>query len=380
MAQHDAPVVVLHVGLPKSGTTFLQRSLEANAVALGDRGVLHPSGRVGGDDLAFRAALDVRGNHKTWGRRRADVEGAWDRVCGLARAHTGTTVVSHELLASASRRQVVAATTLLKDLDLHVVVTARDLARQLVAEWQEGVKHGRTVTFAEYQQRVARGEDALARHFHAAQDLPDVLARWGHGLPPDRVHVVVAEPEGADPARLWARFARAVGFDADGYPPAGAEAVNPSLGVAEIDLLRRINTMLDGRLPQPAYGRLVKHRLAHGLLSPSASPRPRLPLPLHDDLVPVAERWVKEIQRAGYVVHGDLAHLVPEGPRETVPHPDEVTARSRETEVEVAATAIAGLLLDLEAAEARAAERDEKRRSWKKRTKKLRVRLAELTD
>jgi hypothetical protein len=368
------------VGLPKSGTTYLQHSLEANAAALGDRGVLLPRGRVGGDDLVFRAALDLRGTHKAWGRRRADVEGAWDQVCGLARAHTGTTVVSHELLAAASRRQVVAATTLLKDLDLHVVVTARDLARQLVGEWQEGVKHGRTVSFAEYQQRVARGEDALARHFHAAQDLPDVLARWGHGLPADRVHVVVAEPEGADPSRLWARFAEAVGFDPDGYPPAGTDAANPSLGVAEIDLLRRVNTTLDGRLRQPAYGRLVKHRLAHGVLSPSASPRPRLPLPLHDDLVPVAERWVKEIEKAGYVVHGDLAHLVPALPRETVAHPDEVTPRTRETEVEAAATAIAALLLDLEAAEARAAERDEKRRSWKKRTKKLRVRLAELTD
>jgi hypothetical protein len=380
VARRDVHTVVLHVGLPKSGTTYLQRSLEANAVALGDRDVLHPRGRVGGDDLVFRAALDLRGNHKAWGRRRADVEGAWAQVCGLARAHTGTTVVSHELLAAASRRQVVAATTLLKDLDVHVVVTARDLARQLVAEWQEGVKHGRTVSFAEYQQRVAGGQDALARHFHAAQDLPDVLARWGHGLPAYRVHVVVAEPEGADPSRLWARFAEAVGFDRDGYPPAGTAAANPSLGVAEIDLLRRVNIALDGRLRQPAYGRLVKHRLAHGVLSPSASPRPRLPLPLHDDLVPVAERWVKEIQQAGYVVHGDLAHLVPAPPRETVAHPDEVTPRTRETEVEVAATAIAALLLDLEAAEARAAERDEKRRSWKKRTKKLRVRLAELTD
>lgn len=372
--------VVLHVGLPKSGTTFLQRSLAANAEALGDRGVRYPNPPTAGDDLMFRAALDVRGTHKAWGRRRRDVEGAWDEVCATARRHTGTTVVSHELLAAASRRQVVAATTMLKDLDLHVVVTARDLARQLVAEWQEGVKHGRKVPFAEFQQRVGRNDDALGQHFHAAQDLPDVLARWGHGLPADRVHVVVAEPDGADPDRLWARFAEAVGFDPAGYPPAGADAANPSLGVAEVDLLRRINSALSGRLPQPAYGRLVKHRLAHTVLSPSATDRPRLPLPLYGDLVPVAERWVKEIQKAGYVVHGDLDDLVPVPPRETVPHPDEVTAEARETEVDVAAGAIAELLVDLAAAEARAEERDEKRRSWKKQAKKLRAKVAELTD
>ena len=187
------------MGLPKSGTTFLQRSLAANAEALGDRGVLYPAGH----DEMFRAALDVRGSHKAWGRRRSDVEGAWDDLCVRARSHTGTTLLSHELLAGACRRQVVAATTMLKDLDVHVVVTARDLARQLVAEWQEGVKHGRRVTFAEYHERVSRGDGALARHFHAAQDLPAVLARWGHDLPADHVHVVVGEPSGADPAVLW---------------------------------------------------------------------------------------------------------------------------------------------------------------------------------
>ncbi len=371
--------VVLHVGLPKTGTTFLQRSLAENAEALGDRGVRYPRAARPGDDLMFRAALDVRGNHKTWGRKRSEVEGGWDEVCATARAHVGTTVVSHELLAAASPRQVVAALTMLQGLDVHLVVTARDPARQLVAEWQEGVKHGRRVSFAEFHQRVRRAEDPLGRHFHRAQDLPDVLARWGGGLPADRVHVVVAEPEVAEPARLWGRFAEAVGFDPDGFPPAGAHATNPSLGVAEVDLLRRVNTALEGRLAQPAYGRLVKHRLAQELLTPSVSPRPRAPLPLYDELVPVAEGWVKEIRRAGYTVHGDLGHLVPVPPAETVPDPDEVPGDRSEARLDVAARAIAALLLDVEAAEGRAAERDDKRRTWKRRTKELRTRLAELT-
>jgi hypothetical protein len=364
--------VVLHVGLPKSGTTFLQRSLAGNAEALGDRGVLYPAD----GELMFRAALDVRGNHKAWGRRRSDVAGAWDELCGRARAFSGTTVVSHELLAGACRRQVVAATTMLTGLDVHVVVTARDLARQVVAEWQEGVKHGRCGSFADFHQRVSRGDDALARHFHAAQDLPEVLARWGADLPPDHVHLVVGEPAGADPGRLWARFAEAVGFDPAGYPPTGGPA-NPSLGVAEVDLLRRVNVALDGRLAQPAYGRLVKHRLAHAVLSPPRSPRPRLPAALYDTLVPVTRRWVKEIHKAGYAVHGDPSHLVPVPPDAAgPPHPDVVSA---DDQVGVAAHAIAELLVDLEAAEARAVERDEKRRSWKKQAKLLKRRLATMT-
>ena len=175
---------MLHVGLPKSGTTFLQQSLAANREALGDRGVLYPQTA---DDVMFRAALDVRGNHKAWGRKRREVEGAWDELCLRARRHVGTTVISHELLAAASRHQVDAATTMLKGLEVHVVVTVRDLARQLVAEWQEGIKHGRRLTFEEFHARVGSGhpsgDDSLARHFFAAQDLAEVLDRWGRWLP-----------------------------------------------------------------------------------------------------------------------------------------------------------------------------------------------------
>ena len=46
----DRPRVVLHVGLPKSGTTFLQHALRRNAEALADRGVLYPQTA---DDVMF---------------------------------------------------------------------------------------------------------------------------------------------------------------------------------------------------------------------------------------------------------------------------------------------------------------------------------------
>ena len=369
--------MVLHVGLPKSGTTFLQHSLAANSEALGDRGVLYPQTE---DDVMFRAALDVRGNHKAWGRRRREVEGAWDALSLRARRHVGTTVVSSELLAAASRQQVDAATSMLKGLEVHVVVTVRDLARQLVAEWQEGVKHGRRLTFAEFHARVGAGDtvrdDGLAKHFFAAQDLPEVLARWGRWLPAGNVHVIVGAPEGAEPGLLWSRFADVVGFDPAGFPHVSARHANPSLGVDEVDLLRRVNLALDGRLRQPAYGALAKQRLAHELLAGRGSARPALPAAMHAAVNDVAERWAKEVRAAGYSVHGDLADLMPATPHGSgAAHPDEVSAPAQR---EVAAAVIAELLLDLERVQATAAHQEEKRRSWKKQAKKLKVRLAEL--
>ncbi len=374
----DVPRVVLHVGVPRSGTTYLRSALTQHAPALRDRAVLVPTDS---QDAMFHAALDVRGLHKTWGRNRAEVEGTWDALCHQARHQSGTTVISHELLAAASRRQVVYALSMLTGVEVHVVVTARDLGRQLVAEWQEGILHGHRLTFAEFHARVGRLDEGVGRAFHDAQDLPEVLRRWGRDLPADRVHVVVSPTGGArsDRQALWSRFCAAAGFDPAWFP-APMDAAPPQLGVAETDLLRRVNLALDGRLREPSYGQLVSQRLGQGLLgtadpSTGTGTRPRLPARHHDSVAIVSQRWVKEIRAAGYAVHGDLDTLVPLPPDPQTPDPDVVSAARQ---VERAATALAELVLDLERAEERARERDAKRRSWQRQTTLLRRRLAEL--
>lgn len=371
MSSDARPRVVLHVGLPKSGTSFLQASLAASRARLADQGVLYPPHA---QDLVFRAALDVRGNHEQWGRTRAEVAGAWDEACRLARRHPGVTVLSHELLAAASGRQVTAALSMLSGLEVHLVVTARDLSRQLVAEWQEGVKHGRRTTFADFERRVSEGRDGVARQFHAAQDLPDVLNRWGAGLPPERVHVVVVGPSGTPRERLWGDFAGAAGLTADHLAAADPGADNASLGTAEIDLLRRVNAALDGRVRQPHYGRMVKRELVRHVLAGREGTRPATPASLHPRLSAVSEQWVKEVRREAYAVHGRLEDLVPVAPDPDTPDPDEVEPRDQ---LDPAVEAIAHLLVALRATEEHAVDRDQKRRSWKKQTKRLRRRLAD---
>ncbi len=79
--------VYLHVGVPKSGTTFLQASLTANRKALRAAGVLYP----GGEERMFLAAVDVRGSHKAWGRKRSEV------------AARGTTCAARPASTTASR-------------------------------------------------------------------------------------------------------------------------------------------------------------------------------------------------------------------------------------------------------------------------------------
>ncbi len=366
--------VYLHVGLPKTGTTFLQASLLQNRGALHEDGVLYP----GGGERMFLAAVDVRGSHKAWGRKRSEVEGSWDALARRARDHEGVTVLSQELLAGASARRVTAAMTMLTGLDVHVVVTARDPARQATAEWQEGVKHGRRLTFEEFRRRVLDGqsETDYARRFRAAQDLPGVLARWGAHIPAGNVHVVCGPPPGAPPEVLWRRFGAVVGFDASRYAPAGGEALNASLGADEVDLLRRVNLALDKRIQQPAYSEVVKRLYAHQLQAAGGSARPVVPAEMYDDLTVVAERWVKEIDKAGYTVHGDPADLLPLRPAGPTRHPDDVDPREQ---VHVAAAATAELLVEVRRAREEAARLEAENAELRRKRKRLKRRLRAAT-
>ena len=366
--------VYLHVGAPKSGTTFLEASLDENKKALKEAGVLYPSGH----QRMFLAAVDVRGAHKAWGRTRAEVDGTWDTLCRKARKHDGVTVISHELLGAASLHQITEALTMLRGVEVHLVVTARDPVRQAAAEWQEGIKHGRRLTFEQFRRRVLdeAAETDYARRYRANQDLPAVLARWGGTLPESRVHVVTCPPPNADPQVLWERFCGVIGVDPTQFPAAGPGSANTSLGTTEIDLLRRVNVALAKRLVQPEYGRVVKQLYAQDILPGRRSARPVVPEEMYDDLAVVGERWAKEVDKAGYVVHGDLASLVPVAPAEPGPHPDDVDPRDG-LESAVAATAELLVAMQRRGADVERLEAENAKLRKKRKVLKRRLRAAE---
>ena len=144
------------------------------------------------------------------------------------------------------------------------------------------------------------------------------------------MHLVVCPPPGAAPELLWRRFADACGIagSVDGLVDASAvPAANPSLGAAQIALLRRLNADLDGRLDPREHARLVKRGWGRGCWpSPWRDPRHRRPHArlARDVLVPAAQAWGREIAAGGHPVHGDLADLTPVLAGADEPHPDDV--------------------------------------------------------
>jgi hypothetical protein len=340
-----ARTVFVHVGVPKSGTTFLQGVLHHYREQLLRVGLLYPPGP---GSRHFLAALDARGNHRFGGTQR-DAEGAWKALVDHCLHHDGTSVISHEVLATASREHAQRALALLAGAEVHVIVTARDPARQMLGQWQELIKHGRTMDFSDYSSRVLRptsdtdGVPELA--LWRSQDLPAVLANWGKDLDPGRVHVVTVPPPSGEAGLLWQRFGTLLGIDAVAFDVSAIGRRNQALGIAQTEALRRVNVALDGALTGSDYGRVVKSLFAQRILgSQQSSRRPRLPQELLAPSRALASTWVEHIESCQYDVVGNLAELHPDhGPADR----DEPTTASPQEVADVTTSAIAELLVTI---------------------------------
>ena len=69
--------VFLHVGLHKTGTTYLQNIWRANADDLMAQGVLYLAGAV---DVQMLAVLDLQGRRRVRGFHDRRVGGSWDQL------------------------------------------------------------------------------------------------------------------------------------------------------------------------------------------------------------------------------------------------------------------------------------------------------------
>jgi hypothetical protein len=314
--------VLLHVGTPKTGTSYLQHVLHHNRRLLHRHGITYPADRF---DAHFLAALDLM--RMPWGGLETQAIGAWDRLAASVRRARGDVIVSHEILATASRAQIGRALESLghdRDSEIHLVLSVRDLVRQIPAEWQENVKHRAALSYGAFLAQIQdpRREGRIPTWFWGVQEVPDILDRWGHDLPPEHVHVVTVPPAGGSPDLLWKRFVEAFGLDGIDLQ-LDDERVNPSLGAAETTLIRRINRAANEEL-EPAYYRpLVRELLAHRTLSRrTATPRLALPPDVHPWAAALEESWIAEITARGYDVIGDLDDLRGGPPAQDYADPD----------------------------------------------------------
>lgn len=184
----------LHIGPPRTGGGFLDSALTEHADALAAAGVRHPA--ISAEEM-FRAAIEIRRDHKAWGYQRREVEGAWAGICRRAWKGKGDVVFSQELLAACTAPQIDLLLDGLAGFEVHVVVTEREPG--------------------------------------------DVLEAWKQAVRPDLWHVVSA-PEVETARAVWTAFGDIVGFDASRLPlDADWTATRPIAGRPQAELLEVIS-------------------------------------------------------------------------------------------------------------------------------------------
>ncbi len=300
-----ADKVVLHVGLMKSGTTFIQRQLFAHQAILRDRGTLVPGARWADQVTAVSDGLRRGGNH----------DGSWETLTTEIDEWSGTAVVSMEFLGPAGPRVIRRLIGSLAPARVEVVVTARDLNRSIAALWQETIQNGRSWTWPEYVAGVRAGcpwhdpaeTTEAGRTFWRQQDLSRIAGSWGKAA--DRLTVVTVPHPGAAREELLDRFTTAAGIAPLEVASGGG---NESLGVASTLALRRMNELLSEEgMDFPMASDVRKGFLAKRVLAARRPDEPGVGLPVQDWVVSMCEELVARVRELPVEVVGDWADLAP---------------------------------------------------------------------
>jgi hypothetical protein len=345
--------VYLHIGAPKTGTTYLQAVCARNREQLRLAGVLYPDAF---GDAHHKAVWDLR---ETPGQREAvkGIEGSWDRLVDVANATTSDVLISSEHLVFALPEHLSRALSSL-DGEVHVIYTARDLVRQVPAVWQERVKNQKTMTYRTFVRSVMEESGPGAKSFWEGQDAPRVLRPWSDRVGADRVHIVTAPPSGSPPTLLWDRFVSVLGLTGSDFDATATEAANESLSILQAELLRRYNERHGNGLPWPAYRLVIRRQI--GVLAGVDDGRKIVLRPDEYAFLSARAREICDaVTDAGYDVVGELADLIP-APQSPVTGAEDPTELS-DAELLDAALDVVHQMLTAQAETRRAARRADRR-------------------
>lgn len=292
----------MHVGTPKSGTTYLQNTLWEHQESLRNAGILLP---LNGMADHWTAAMELR-NQKTYdpGNRR----GALKKLVAEINSWPGDVIVSSELFGPATPKHIEKFWSQVSAEEKHIIVTARDTLRQVPSEWHEGVKNGNDRRFREFV--ALASVDRNQGFFWQRHNVAAIARRWGKYSDPSQVHIVTVPNREAGPDELWRRFASVVGIDPSTHP--GSQAVvNESIGNAATELVRRIIAASDlGTVEkqelrrQGLRRRLVLRVLVNYQDEPIGCPTESQPW-----FVKQSSAMIQKIREADYHVVGDLQSL-----------------------------------------------------------------------
>ncbi|MFP5283440.1 MAG: hypothetical protein ACLGIF_08330, partial [Actinomycetes bacterium] len=323
---------LLHIGIPKTGTTALQRAAAARRARLSAHGVCYPGRTVNhreavcalmGRRLGWLDAGDYVPSRRHWERLRAELDAA-----GHERA-----LVSHEFVSECTDEQ---ARRFREELGptLYVAVTLRGFAHLLPSSWQQYLKAGRRKAFRPWLAEILADDPhtRAAANFSRRTDQAALVRRWAEVVGPEWVIVVLADK--ARPTQLTDAFEDLLGLPRGALDLAGESgfASNRALSWPEAELLRRLNYVArKPRITWQDYDLLVRGgaitRLLENRRPRDDEPPVRLPAWAAERASARAQAYATDIAASGCRVVGDLDSLLapvatsegPDDPGDQVP-------------------------------------------------------------
>lgn len=302
---------LVHIGLPKTGSTSLQTAFDTLRPVLRDHGVVYPeTGKalnhhkgaswLIGAPLAYLA--DPSPREEWWAPMRAELQGAGD-----ARG-----VVSYEMLCIADSAGIGRVRTELGPLT-HAVVVLRNFGEFTASYWQESMKRGIPASLDEWVRDAVEDDDAPGDS--GAFSSPQVIGtieRWTSVLGPRHVTVIVL----GDEVSLFGTFEELLSLPS-GLLATGLRGLpaNRGMTVPEAMVVRRLNeTLLGGAgLTSAEHRRLVLRGIVARLLREREpdpqEPKLLLPAWAAQQAQDAGVRIAQAVRASGARVVGNLAEL-----------------------------------------------------------------------
>ncbi len=321
---------MLHIGLPKTGTTALQSTAQARRAELLSAGVRYPGG-----GLNHREAVSaLMGRRWGWIGPGAAVPPLrhWGTLKTEVLAETQRRVwISHEF---ASEADDATADRFVQELgdQLQVVVTLRPFGAVLLSSWQQYLKGGTTHTFGRWLKAVLGDppQTKVTPSFHLRNDQAGVVRRWAGAVGADHVTAVVVDK--TRPAQLSDAFEDLLDLPA-GFllaPELGGLQANRSMSVPESELVRQVNLALKGQgVEWGQYEALLREgglaRLLQTRTPAEQEPALRLPRWAARRASDLGRAYAEGVAASGVRVVGDVSVLAePVQGQDAAPASDQV--------------------------------------------------------
>lgn len=226
--------VLLHAGLPKTGTTYLQRCLADNSGWLRERGVAYPE--LGREHLYGQHNL----SRHLDGQPLLDADYTGQKPVEVFRraldVDTPRVLISCERLSTLSAGAFALLEEALEGHDVSVVVYLRRRSAVCVSMWSEMVKHGMLESLEEFLVAELLGASAWVLR-------PEIVLRRVHALVGrDRMQVVVYDHLVEDGVELSGYFCEHVlGLPTDASFVLPNRSFNRSDDRATLEVVRAVN-------------------------------------------------------------------------------------------------------------------------------------------